>query len=163
MSDNYAVINGRRIKLTDEQAKTLGTKRKNPFDRVSGDDKYYYAIVSGDVLRRIDINDKTDKRLYNATNYFNDRQFAEQTALHQLLDHKLLKYAYNNGFEDTAKWDGTNWHWHILYDHHDNVFNATPNIIFQSSGVHFSSKEGAERAIKEVVEPFMEEHPEFVW
>ena len=34
MSDNYAVINGRRIKLTDEQAKTLGTKRKNPVENV---------------------------------------------------------------------------------------------------------------------------------
>ena len=29
--------------------------------------------------------------------------------------------------------------------------------------VYFSSEKGAKRAIKEVVEPFMKEHPEFVW
>lgn len=28
MSDNYAVINGKRIELTDEQVKTLEVKRK---------------------------------------------------------------------------------------------------------------------------------------
>ena len=30
-------------------------------------------------------------------------------------------------------------------------------------GVWFSSEEGAERAIEEVVEPFVKEHPEFKW
>ena len=34
MSDNYAVINGKRIELTDEQVKALGIERKNPFERV---------------------------------------------------------------------------------------------------------------------------------
>ena len=29
--------------------------------------------------------------------------------------------------------------------------------------VYFSNRETAEKAIKEVVEPFMKEHPEFVW
>lgn len=163
MSNNYAVINGRRIKLTDEQAKTLGTKRKNPFDRVSGDDKYYYAIVSGDVLRRVDINDRTDRALYNAINYFNDKRFAEQTALHQLLYRKLLKFAYDNGFEDTAEWDGNNSHWCIRHSVNRGKFDSYCQNSCKALDVCFSSKEGAERAIKEVIEPFMKKHPEFVW
>lgn len=157
MSDNYA-------ELTEEQMKALGIEvKKNPFDRVGGDDKYYYAIVSGDVLRRIDINDKTDRRLYNAVNYFNDRKFAEQVALHQLLYHKLLKFAYDNGCEDAAKWDGVNPHWHIIYNKVNNVFITMKKLASKDFTVYFSTEEGAERAIGEVVEPFMKEHPEFVW
>ena len=47
MSDNYAVINDKRIKLTDEQVKALGIERKNPFERVNRDvdDKYYYDMI----------------------------------------------------------------------------------------------------------------------
>lgn len=32
--NNYAVINGIRVELTDEQVKTLGIEKKNPFERV---------------------------------------------------------------------------------------------------------------------------------
>ena len=63
MSENYIVINGKRAELTEEQMKVLGIEvKKNPFDRVSSDDRYYYTIVSSDVLRRVDINDRTDRR-----------------------------------------------------------------------------------------------------
>ena len=163
MSDDYAVINGKRIKLTDEQVKTLGIERKNPFDRVDGDDRHYYAIVGSDVLRRVDINDRTDRGLYNAINYFNDKTFAKQVSLHQLLYRKLLKFAYDNGFEDTAEWDGENAHWVIRYNENRNEFCSYYQDGYKARDVYFSSKEGAERSIKEVVEPFMKEHPEFVW
>lgn len=75
MSDNYAVINGKRIKLTDEQVKSLGLERKNPFERVNRDvdDKYYYIRVSGDVSDHCDVNDNADKLLYKVSNYFNDK------------------------------------------------------------------------------------------
>ena len=163
MSDNYAVINGRRIKLTDEQVKTLGIERKNPFDRIDGDDRHYYTIVGCDVLRRADINDITDRGLYNAINYFNDKTFAEQVSLHQLLYRKLLKFAYDNGFEDTAEWDGENAHWVIRYNENRNEFCSYYQDGYKARDVYFSSKDGAERAIKEVVEPFMKEHRDFVW
>ena len=164
MKEIKLTIDGKEIQLTDEQLKMLGIEvKKNPFDRVSGDDKYYYEIVSGDVLRRVDINDKTDRRLYNAINYFNDKTFAEQVSLHQLLYRKLLKFAYDNECEDTAEWDGKNAHWVIRYNENRNEFCSYYQDGYKARDVYFSSKEGAERAIKEVVEPFMKEHPEFVW
>ena len=46
MSDNYAVINGKRVELTDEQVKALGIKRKNPFERVNEDERYYFIDTS---------------------------------------------------------------------------------------------------------------------
>ena len=164
MKEIKLTIDGKEIQLTDEQLKMLGIEvKKNPFDRVSGDDKYYYAIVSGDVLRRVDINDKTDRRLYNTINYFNDKTFAEQVALHQLLYRKLLKFSYDNGYEDTEEWNGGNEHWAIRYNSYRNEFRLYYQDGYKAHEVYFSSEEGAKRAIKEVVEPFMKEHPEFKW
>ena len=164
MKEIKLTIDGKEIQLTDEQLKMLGIEvKKNPFDRVSGDDKYYYTIVSGDVLRHVDINDKTDRRLYNAINYFNDKTFAEQVALHQLLYRKLLKFAYDNECEDTAEWNEINAHWCIYMDTRSNRWDVTYYVSMKFDDVYFSSEKGAKRAIEEVVEPFMKEHPEFVW
>lgn len=165
MSENYAVINGKRIELTDEQVKALGIERKNPFNRVDPDvnDKYYYIRVSGDVADYRDVNDNADKLLYEASNYFNDKDFAEQVALHQLLYRKLLKFGYDNNCEDTAEWNGHVVHWTFYYSHDVSKYTVTGYSIHKFACVWFSSKEGAERAIKEVVMPFVKEHPDFVW
>lgn len=165
MSDNYAVINGKRVELTDEQVKALGIKRKNPFERVNRDvdDKYYYIRVSGDVADYRDVNDNADRLLYEASNYFNDEQFANQVALHQLLYRKLLKFAYDNGFEDTSEWDGVNRHWLLQYSCDTGDIVVLSVYHYKSQNVYFSSDEGAKRAGKEVIMPFMKEHPEFVW
>lgn len=100
---------------------------------------------------------------YNAANYFNNEYFANQVALHQLLYCKLLKYTYDNGCEDTAEWNGGNVHWFISYATDIMAFIVREDFVFKAHNVYFSSEEGAELAIFEVVEPFMKEHPEFVW
>ena len=166
MNENYIVINGKRLELTKEQLKALGIEvRKNPFERVNpdSDDKYSYIRVSGDVAGYRDVNDNADRLLYEASNYFNDKAFAEQVALHQLLYRKLLKFAYDNGFEDAAKWDGVNPHWHIIYNKVNDVFITMKKLASKDFTVYFSTEEGAERAIEEVVKPFVKEYPEFVW
>lgn len=160
---NYAVINGKRIKLTDEQVKTLGIERKNPFDRVEKFNKYYRVTDANRVDDYSETFDSIDNRLYDVANYFNDKEFAEQVALHQLLYRKLLKFVYDNGCEDTAEWNGGNEHWAIGYNSYRNEFCLYYQDVYKAHEVYFSSEEGAERAIKEVVEPFMKEHPEFVW
>lgn len=163
MKEIKLTIDGKEVQLTDEQLRMLGIEvKKNPFDRVSGDDKYYYTIVSGDVLRRVDINDKTERRLYNAINYFNDKTFAEQVALHQLLYRKLLKFSYENNYTD-VEWNGYNDHWCIYYDPDDLKYCVAGFGSHKFDGVWFSSEEGAKCAIEEVVKPFVKEHPEFVW
>lgn len=167
MKEIKLTIDGKEVQLTDEQLKMLGVepekKRKNPFDRVAGDYRDYYVIVGGDVLRRVDINDRTDRSLYNAINYFNDKRFANQVALHQLLYRKLLKFAYDNECEDTAEWDGSNKHWAVRYNYAGVVLTAYYQNARGVQEVYFSSEEGVKRAIEEVVKPFMKEHPEFVW
>lgn len=165
MNDSYIVINGKRAELTKEQLKTLGVEvRKNPFERCAAGEKYV-TILGDDAIREFfDNNDLCDNGVYNAVNYFNNEQFARQVALHQLLYRKLLKFAYDNGCEDTAEWDCRNRHYHIIYSFNGKNLGFDSNDVFKQQGiVYFSSKDGVLQAIKEVVEPFMKEHPEFVW
>lgn len=169
MTNNYAVINGKRIKLTDEQVKTLGFEvRKNPFERVDRGEDYFYINKYGDVDYYDHNEDFEDDLLSETANYFNDKDFAEQVALHQLLYRKLLKFAYGNGFEDTVKWNGYSYHFYIHYEYNDGVDESAlavaATVMNKSANeVYFSSNDAAFRAIKEVVEPFMKEHPEFIW
>lgn len=164
MSDNYAVINGKRVELTDEQVNALGIEtRKNPFERVAKSEMYCYIDAFDEVHCFSDGMEQCDDESFECSNYFNDENFAKQVALHQRLYRKLLKFEYDNACED-SEWNGENDHWLIFYDSDEKDFCIDSNDGFKMQGaVYFSNMDVAERAIKEVVEPFMKEHPEFIW
>lgn len=163
MSDNYIVINGKRTELTDEQLKALGIEvRKNPFERVEPGDDYYYVSSNNDVGVYTDSSEGMDNRLYAVSNYFNEKKFANQVAIHQRLYRKLLKFSYDNDCED-KEWNGTNDHWLILYYPLNDDFVIANVQCVKEYTVYFSTEEGASRAINEIVRPFMKEYPEFVW
>lgn len=165
MSENYIVINGKKAELTEEQLKVLGieveTKRKNPFERVSEGERYFCTTSNG-ADGALEEHDAFDDDFFENADYFNDDRFAKQVALHQLLYRKLLKYAYDNRCED-VEWNPRHAHWYIYYDIAYDKFCISSNDAFKHQEVYFSTKSGAEQAIKEVVEPFMKEHPDFVW
>ena len=165
MNENYIVINGKRLELTKEQLKALGIEvRNNPFERVAKAEMYCYIDSFNEVHCVADDADNSDDMSFECSNYFNDETFAKQVALHHLLYRKLLKFAYDNECEDSQIWGGNGIeHWHIGYDFAECVFYADWVSNFKYNDVYFSTKEDTERAIKEVVKPFMEEHPEFVW
>lgn len=163
MNENYIVINGKRLELTKKQLKVLGIGTRKPlFDKVDDGGSYYFINCYGDIKE----DSREDDALFNNVNYFNDEYFANQVALQQLLYRKLLKFAYDNcdnECEDTAGWNGENCHWSIDYVCTTKDFIVSPHYDCKSQDVYFSSDEVASRAIKEVVEPFIKEHPEFVW
>ena len=168
MNENYIVFNGKKIELTEEQMKSLVIKlRKNPFERVAELEARYYINAFNEVQRIPDdmdqIRDKLNDMLFGCSNYFNDDSFANQIALHQLFYRKLLKFAYDNKYEDTEKWNGNNLHFYIIYDSIHDKYDTSYTSSYKQSSVYFSLEEGAERAIREVVEPFVKEHPDFVW
>lgn len=163
MSENYIVINGKKMDLTDEQLKQLGIEvRKNPFERVKNGRKYWCIDEDNNLCDYQEQNDFTDTSLYDIANYFNDDAFANQIALHQLLYRKLLKFAYENGCED-REWGTKHEHCRIFYDTSSDKFDIDVNDAFKYQGVYFSTRRGAERAIEEVVKPFVKDHPEFKW
>ena len=164
MSNSYIVINGKKAEPTEEQLKALGIEvRKNPFERVEKYSNYYRVTELNMVDEYVENCDYTDSHLRECVNYFNDRQFANQVALHQLLYRKLLKFAYDNECEDTAEWNYHNHHYTVYYDKESNCFCIDDRYVSKYFGVYFATQEGASRAIEEVVEPFMKEHPDFVW
>lgn len=167
MKEIKLTIDGKEVRLTEGQLRMLGIepkkKRKNPFKRVAEDEVYFQIGIDGDVFSLYEDRTTSDEEAVLCVNYFNDEVFAKQVSLHQLLYRQLLKFAYDNECEDTAEWDGKTAHWVIRYNENRNEFCSYYQDGYKARDVYFSSKEGAERAIKEVVEPFMKEHPEFVW
>lgn len=165
MKEIKLTIDGKEVQLTDEQLRALEIwKRKNPFDRTNRlCREYFYADLFGCAGFSSEGYSVVWKQLWDAANYFNDKQFAEQVALHQLLYRKLLKFAYDNECEDNQAWNKTNWHYYIAYNTEEGRFYADVTGTFKHQDIWFCSKKSAERAIEEVVKPFMKEHPEFVW
>lgn len=165
MKEIKLTIDGKEVHLTPEQLRLLGIEtRKNPFERVSGSDYYYYIDAFDEIHGFFDHGEREDDESFNCVNYFNDKQFACQVALHQLLYRKLLKFAYDNGCEDNQIWGGNGIeHWTIRYNFEDRSFEPDWSAEYKYGGVYFSDREGVKRAINEVIIPFVKEHPEFVW
>lgn len=165
MKEIKLTIDGKEIKLTDEQLKVLGIieKEKHPFERSYYGCNYFCISSFGDIESYCDCNDRATEAYFKAVNYFSTQPFAQQVALHQLLYRKLLKFAYDNGVEDTSEWNGDNPHWVIRYDKENDTFSPDWHKIYKMQEVYFSSEEGAKSAIEEVIKPFMKEHPDFVW
>lgn len=168
MNENYIVINGKKIELTEEQLRQLGIepgkKRKNPFEIVERGENYFFVNKYGDINNSVQCDDAEDDCVLHGANYFNDESFAMQVALHHLLYRKLLKFSYDNEQDDTQVWDEINVaHYFIVYNYFTGKFSVDATCGHKGNAVYFSSEEGAKRAIKEVVDPFMKEHPDFVW
>ena len=163
MSCNYAMINGKRIELTDEQVKALGIERKNPFERVAKSEKYCYIDAFDEVHWFSDNMDQCDDESFECSNYFNDGAFANQVALHQRLYRKLLKFAYDNECEDNQTWNKVNCHYYIGYNINEERFYVDVTVAFKYNDVWFCSRDSANRAIEEIIKPFMKEHPDFMW
>ena len=161
--ENYIVIGGKKAELTKEQLKKLGIepKRKNPFDRV-GKDEAYFCISDMQVTPSYELNYMANADHLFGLNYFNDEDFANQLLLHELLNRKLLKYAWDNNAED-CEWDGTETHYYIYYEAKSHEFDITETYVIRSNNIYFSKWEIAKQAIEDVVKPFMAKHPEFVW
>ena len=165
MKEIKLTIDGKEIQLTDEQLKMLGIepKKKNPFDRVAEDEVYFQIGIDGDVFSLYEYGTTSDEDSVLCVNYFNDEQFAKQVALHQLLYRKLLKYAYDNEFED-EEWNGTNMHAYIIYNFTRKDYDIRWTRNEKEPGtVYFKTPTRATAALNEVVMPFVKEHPDFVW
>lgn len=167
--DNYIVINGKKAELTKEQLKALGieieNKRNNPFNDKLKDQEEYFVITAEDVRTSLyDHITITDKQRLNNANSFNDKDFAKQVYLHELLNRKLLKYAWDNEAED-CEWDKTNVnsHYFIYFDSAKGHFVVGDNHYCHSQNIYFSSENVAKQAIEDIIKPFMMEYPEFVW
>lgn len=164
--DNYIMINGKKIELTEEQLKQLlgieVKKRNNPFNDQSKVDDIFYHITSDGVRLNDDNDYNYNVDMIAAANSFNDVIFAKQLYLHELLNRKLLKYAYDHEAED-CKWDNKNEHYYIYFDNTKYHYDIKTNQYYRGQNIYFSKAGVARQAIEDIIKPFMIKYPEFVW
>ena len=167
---NKLILDGVEYKLSDELVAKLKEEmaindvvRRNQtvFDRADGK-RYYFVDKVGDVATYIDDGVTTDDALYAAANYCQDEETMNQRALHEKLNRFLWRYSETHGGDNS--WEITdNYHYVICWETPGGL-TVTYFVMAKAQGVvYFKDEKTARSAIEEVVKPFLEEHPEFVW
>jgi hypothetical protein len=160
--ENYICIGGNKVELTEEQIKQLGfeVKKKSPFERRRYGEIYYYILSDGSVYPQCDEDTFSDNKSYNTANYCADNTIMEQRSLHETLNRLLWRYSMEHNGD---KIDIVNEDAYSIYYHAEKF--ATKRVRYHSDfgTVLFSTMGVARSAIKDVVHPFMKEHPEFKW
>ena len=155
--ENYLVINGKRVDLTEEQIKQLGleVEKKSPFDRV-GERKYYYHISSsGNTNVFYDCDNELDNELYNVANYCTNKELMTVRAKEEVLNRLLWRFSMENGGSEIDWEDDLKRKYFIFKDYKKHDWGIAFSIDFYRLGiVHFISEELARRAIDEIVKPF---------
>lgn len=157
---NYICINGKKAELTEEQMKALGIElpKKNPFSRVNNRQHFYYITNKGKLEYGIEINDFQCTGLYEVANYCTDKALMEQRALHETLNRLLWRYSMKHRVEEERKFAYIIQYSHAVHEY--NVVWAHEDNVYIGE-ITFDTKEIANNAIKEIIEPFMEAHPDF--
>ena len=160
--ENYIVINGKKAELTQEQLKALGLKREtNPFTRVDKGDYYYFINRKGKVCRYLDDYELVDDRMFNIANYCTDSEMMQQRAYMETLNRLLWRYSMEHKGNE-INWEKNIYKYNIMYRDIQREWEIACTIYYRYIGVpYFYSREIAEAAVKEIVEPFMAEHPDF--
>lgn len=156
--DNYIVINGKRAELTPEQLKALGIEtEKSPFE-FDENGKYYFITSLGNI-NEVDCSPVSRKARYDVANYCTDKAIMEQRAMRETLNRLLWRYSMEHD-GDKINWSSGKAKWHIYVDA-SGLKAMWGSIARDISTVYFYSETICIRAIKEIVEPFMKEHPDF--
>lgn len=162
---NFISINGRTIELTDEQVQQItdtGIIKKNPFERTERNKPYYWIDTMGGVEQTFEANFEVDALHYSRANYCTDKKMMKQRALHEILNRLLWRFSMENG-GDEIDWNDESDKYYIYYSYPMNCFSFGVAQCGKTNESYFIDKTTAERAIEEIIKPFMAEHPEFVW
>ncbi len=163
--DNYIMFEGRKIFLTDEQTEMLKSAqiiKSSPFARVDKDQEYYSIGSDGVVYEESDQNLPYDDRCFETGNYCTDCSLMKQRALHETLNRLLWRFSMENGGDKLQFSDQDTKKWYIYYDpnHSSLAFNSMYTFrAIHLGDVYFPTKELADRAIYEIVWPFVRSHP----
>ena len=162
--ENYIVINGKKAELTKEQLEKLGIEVKDdPFEKVKRNEVFYYASSSGQVHSQKEEYGTGSISLFSSGNYCKDEKIMKQRALHETLNRLLWRFSMQNG-GDKIDWNNNDdFKWVVYYDYEKNRFETDIDFVCKHPEPYFISEEIAERAIDEIIKPFMEKHPDFVW
>lgn len=154
---NYAMINGKKIELSAEQAKDIfdsftTSKLASVFRRVEATEDYFFIDDEGVVRDEVEGYHYDDER-FAVANYCTDRALMEQRALHETLSRLLWRFSESSGGAGSYS---------IGKDHAGGNLRVVGSS-YDYLDATFISTEIAQRAIDEIVSPFMQSHPNFRW
>lgn len=157
--NNRSVINALEFAVEAIENKEDSEKlNENPFDRVNNNERYCFIDSNDEIHQECESNDSFDDELYERSNYFNNKDFAKQVMLHQLLYRKLLKFKLQRDNPITRD--------RCYYINKDDKNVRVKVSDFKNKNcncVYFNSWATADLAIEDIVKPFLEEHPDFIW
>ena len=164
MSENYIVINGKRAELTKGQLEALGieTKKATPFERAKKGNIFYGISDLGGIYSWHEHGGVLQDDLFNVANYCTDKELMQQRALSETLNRLLWRYSMEHDGDKII----LNHCWGLKCDMLNNgdiiceAYELWGHILGECV---FYSKAIAQSAIKEIVKPFMKQHPEFIW
>lgn len=164
--NNYIMINGKKIELTDEQIKTLQgldkPKHKTPWDRVEVGKIYSYINEFGTICYNKEKTTRLDDERYLNLNCYNNKDFCHQMKLHWLLYKKLYKFSLENGWSEDLWRDRNVDKWFYMKNAVSGKYDCYASCLFKDDfKVYFVSQDICQQAVEEIIKPFREEHPEY--
>lgn len=125
------------------------------------DEMYFYTNGHGGIDNTTNMGDYIDEVYYENANYFSDEPFAKKVAAEQTLTNLLRRYTYEHGWSDDLWDDEIRTKYHIFYNHKAKLFDTGLTLTCEIiKGIYFIDNKTAENAIREIVIPFVKEHPE---
>ena len=117
---------------------------------------------NGNISYEIDELDPSDANLFENANYCSDYSLLRQRSLQEILSRQLWRFSMINGGDQIDWEDKESEKFYIRYETDDLTFTTNDNCYVKNiSCEYFISEEIAERAIEEIVKPFIEKHPDF--
>ncbi len=163
MNENYLIIEGIKVPLTDEQVAmikgtgALKSKEKSPFSRVEENDPYWLIDIDGRITQTYEHGYEADNAQFFCANYCSDKELIEERAIREELSRLLWRFSMENGSKDIDWEDISQLKYRICIDFTDKLikWKVIQNTYCKSlNEVYFVDEDTAQRAIREVVEPF---------
>ena len=128
-------------------------KVKNPYKRVDNRERYYFVSERGVEIFK-EFTECSDNELFNSSNYFNNKNYAEYVAFKETLMRKLDRFAWENN-EKVIDWYDCSTKYYIKFDIDIKKFRISRCISCRSNDIYFTSEEIAEKALKKFKDDLM--------
>ena len=163
--NNRSVINALEVAVEAIENKENSKKlNKTPFDRVNNNKLYCFIDSNDKIHQEEENNDSFDDELYECSNYFNNKDFAKQVMLHQLLYRKLLKFKLERDWANSTTDDNDDKFWYFIDKAGGEPYVQCEYMNGKCFGrIYFNSSEIAAQALTDIVLPFLKEHTDFIW
>lgn len=156
MKDNYIMIKGHKIPLSDETVEELvaglqlaETQEINIFSRANRLDANYYANDEGLMQHDCDYFEPEDTARFNVVNYCTDYDYLVNRTDREILHRKMEKFSIENGMFDIDWTNPTTCKYHIYISFRTSSLDIYNSFVCQSPGTtYFKTKEVAQQAIE---------------